>query len=134
MRYLLDADWVISFLNGRDNAIQLVRELADEGLAVSVITYGEIYEGLLARPHPTRHISQLREFSELVDLVTLDLTIARRYAKIRSVLRGQGLLIPDNDLWIAATALARRLTLVSQDRHFARIPELKLYQGGKASE
>jgi hypothetical protein len=76
----------------------------------------------------------LREFSDLVDLITLDLTIAHRYAKIRGARRGQGRLIPDNDLWIAATALAHQLTLVRRDRHFARIPALTLYQGGKTSE
>jgi hypothetical protein len=41
MTYLLDADWVISFLNGRVEAVQLVKSLADEDLAISIITWGE---------------------------------------------------------------------------------------------
>jgi hypothetical protein len=48
---------VIRFLNGKDDAIQFVRELADEGLAVSIITHGEIYEGLLRRPQATHSLS-----------------------------------------------------------------------------
>ena len=48
MTYLLDADWIISFLNGRANAIKLIGDLADQGLAMSIITWGEICEGVLA--------------------------------------------------------------------------------------
>jgi tRNA(fMet)-specific endonuclease VapC len=32
--------------------------------------------------------------------------------------------IPDNDLWIAATARQHELTLVSRDSHFSEIPDL----------
>jgi predicted nucleic acid-binding protein len=37
------------------------------------------------------------------------------------------MLIADNDLWIAATALAKDLTLVTRDQHFSRITGLKQY-------
>ncbi len=123
--YLLDADWVISFLNGRANAVELLARLADDGVALSIITWGEIYEGLLGVPDAMGRISQLEAFTAALDLVTLDLEIARSYGQLRSTLRAQGSLIPDNDLWVAATALAHDLTLVSRDRHFARVPGLK---------
>jgi len=42
-------------------------------------------------------------------------------------LRAQGQPLADNDLWIAATALAYDLTLVTRNQHFRRIPDLKLY-------
>ena len=127
MSFLLDADWTISFLNGRANAIRLIEKLADEGLALSIITWGEICEGLLSRPDPPRHITQFEQFTASLDLITPDLDVARHYATIRSRLRSRGELIPDNDTWIAATALAHNLTLVSRDAHFSRIPDLKLY-------
>ena len=63
MSFLLDADWTISFLNGRANAIRLIEKLADEGLALSIITWGEICEGLLSRPDPPRHITQFEQFT-----------------------------------------------------------------------
>ena len=62
------------------------------------------------------------------DLISPDREVARYYARIRLRLRSQALLIADNDLWIAATALTHDLILVSRDRHFLRIPELRLYQ------
>jgi predicted nucleic acid-binding protein len=44
-RYLLDTDWIVGALNGQDRATKTVLELASSGLAVSIITYGELYEG-----------------------------------------------------------------------------------------
>lgn len=127
MSYLLDSDWVISFLNGQFTAVQLIERLAEEGVFLSVISYGEVYEGLLSRPSQSVHLAQLDQFTAIVELVTLDISTAHLYASSRSVLRSQGLLIPDNDLWIAATALAHDLTLVSRDQHFSRVPGLELY-------
>jgi predicted nucleic acid-binding protein len=59
MTYLLDADWIISYLNGRAQAVELVERLADEGLAVSTIVAGEIYEGLLTGPEDRNTLFQL---------------------------------------------------------------------------
>ena len=129
MIYLLDADWIISFLNGRSEAVEAVSQLADEGIVVSIITWGEIYEGLLAVPEPERRLAQFEEFTLNLDLIAPDIVVARHYAQTRAQLRSQGLLIPDNDLWIAATALAFDLTLVSRDDHFTRIPGLRLRSG-----
>ncbi|MBI4320686.1 MAG: type II toxin-antitoxin system VapC family toxin [Chloroflexi bacterium] len=129
MSYLLDADWVISFLNGRPNAVQLVEKLANRGLAISIITWGEVYEGLIGLPSFARHMVAFEELTATTEIISLDTEVARRYAVIRSDLRSRGLLLADNDLWIAATALARDLTLVSRDQHFERIPGLKLHQG-----
>ena len=127
MKYLLDADWVISFLNGKPNAVDLVRELADEGIALSIITCGEVYEGLLSTSSSADHLVRFEDLLGAVDVVSPDILVAHRYATMRSQLRTRGLLIPDNDLWIAATAAARDLTLVSRDQHFSRLTGLKLY-------
>ena len=43
--YLLDTDWIVDVLNGQEKAINTVLELAPAGLAISIITYGELYEG-----------------------------------------------------------------------------------------
>ncbi|MBI2862741.1 MAG: type II toxin-antitoxin system VapC family toxin [Chloroflexi bacterium] len=126
MRYLLDADWVIRFLQGRRDAGELIGTLADEGLGLSIITYGEIWEGLLSTQAEQR-VDDFNEFVACVDLVTLDVDAARHYGRVRSRLRSEGLLIPDNDLWLAATAVRHDLTLISFDQHFTRVPGLKVY-------
>lgn len=126
MSHLLDADWIISYLNGRPEAVELVDKLADEGLAVSTIVVGEIYEGLLRAPESRGAFFQA--FLRSVELLAPDDNVAYHYARTRSQLRSQGQLLADNDLWVAVTALAYDLTLVTRDRHFDRISELKLYE------
>ena len=53
--------------------------------------------------------------------------VSWQYAQIYRYLKGVGLLIPTNDLWIAATALAYEAPLVTSDRgHYERVPGLSL--------
>lgn len=61
------------------------------------------------------------------ELVPVDLDACWRYGRLFRYLKGNGLLIGTNDLWIAATALAHDLPLVTRnDRHFRRVPDLRV--------
>lgn len=44
--YLIDSDRVIPFLRGRTAALELIASLDPLGLAISVITYAEVFEGV----------------------------------------------------------------------------------------
>jgi hypothetical protein len=44
MRYLLDSDVVADYLKGRNSARALLEPLFSDGLAISIITYAEVYE------------------------------------------------------------------------------------------
>ena len=46
MRCLLDTDWVIHHLNGRQDIIQRLQALQAEGLGLSAIVLAELYEGV----------------------------------------------------------------------------------------
>jgi hypothetical protein len=47
MRFLVDTDWVAEYLVERAPAVELLDRLAPEGLGISLMTYGEMYEGIL---------------------------------------------------------------------------------------
>ncbi len=47
MRYLVDSDWVIDYLNAQPQTIAILQRLEPDGLAISIITYAEVYEGIL---------------------------------------------------------------------------------------
>jgi hypothetical protein len=49
VKYLVDSDWVADYLKGRAAAVSLLREVAPESLATSILTYGEIGAGVIAR-------------------------------------------------------------------------------------
>ena len=60
-------------------------------------------------------------------ILELDLAAARVHARIWADLQASGSLIAAHDLWIAATALAHSLTLMSTNaREFSRVPGLAL--------
>jgi len=54
------------------------------------------------------------------------MAVAEAYAEIRKHLKEKGAPIPENDLWIAATALSHGLKLVTQDRHFKNVDFIEL--------
>ncbi len=127
MTYLVDSDWVADYLKGRSEALHFLRSLGAEGLAISLITYGEIYEGIYYGPDPKSHEAGFRRFLQWVDVLPLNQRIMQRFARVRGQLRKQGLLIGDPDILIAATALHHNLTLVTRNLdHFQRIADLKL--------
>ncbi len=77
-------------------------------------------------------ISVLREVKELLevsfDVLGIGNKVILKYCELYTSLRRRGLLIPDADLLIAATAIANNLTLVSKDKDFERLEELGLKQ------
>jgi tRNA(fMet)-specific endonuclease VapC len=129
MKYLLDSDLVADWLNGQPEAIQLFSSIQQDGLAMSLISYGEIYEGIYFGRDPQAAEAGLRNLLRFVDVLPLSRAILKRFAQIRGQLRQQGRLIADMDLLIAATAVHHGLTLVTRNlRHFQRIPNLQLHQ------
>ena len=124
--YLCDTDWTIEYLNGSDDASRLFSSLADDGLGISIVTYGELYEGVLTSTRRESRVRQLEELVTTVDVLSIDFETARQFAEIRSLLRRGGQPIPDMDALIAATAIRYDLTLITYDHHFDRVTGLKV--------
>jgi predicted nucleic acid-binding protein len=97
-----------------------VDALPDE-LAVSVITVGELRAGVLAATNVEvrdRRLTTLMAVSAL-DPLPVDDRVAEAWARLRILLRDTGRRMPVNDSWIAATALAHRVPVVTQDDDYA---------------
>ena len=128
MSYLVDNDWVVDWLAGRHKAIQLLTGLVRESLAISLVTYGEIYEGIYYGRNPEESARVFQQFLRGVTVLPLTRPIMRRFARIRGELRRQGQLIGDPDILIAATAIHHNLTLLTRNlSDFQRITDLKVY-------
>lgn len=122
MSYLIDSDYVADFLNGRPDAIQLLSSLPRNEIAISIITFGEVTEGITFGRDRQRHERGFRQFLRIADVLPLSRTTMRRFADLRGALRSQGNLIPDMDLLIGATAIATNRTFVTRNRrHFNRL-------------
>ena len=124
--YLIDSDVLIHFLKGEKEAVKTIEKLQNQPLHVSVISVGEILEGLLE----TKNKKKLVQFKELLKsliVVNIEYSIIEKFAQIRKLLRQKGMLIDNFDLLIASTCLIRDLTIVTNNvSHFKRIPGLKM--------
>ena len=131
MTFLVDSDRVADWLQSRSAAVDTLRSLAADGLAISLVNYGEIYEGISYGRDPDGSERVFRQFLRAVDVLPLTRPIMRRFARICGDLRRRGQLIGDPDVLIAATAQHHDLTLVTGNHaHFGRIPDLRLHPTG----
>ncbi|MCB0976154.1 MAG: type II toxin-antitoxin system VapC family toxin [Acidimicrobiales bacterium] len=99
-----------------------------ERLAVSAITIGELRAGVLAATDvdtADRRLSALQAAMTL-DPLPIDGQVAAVWARLRVALRDEGHRMGVNDSWIAATALAHDLAIVTQDDDFVDIPGLEV--------
>jgi tRNA(fMet)-specific endonuclease VapC len=124
--HLVDSDWVIDYLGNISGARQVLGSLIEQGsLATSIIVYAEVYEGILDDANFEGRLKSLFDLWAGVPVLGLDEETAQRFARLRSDFRLRGQLIPDHDMWIAATALRHDLALLSRDQHFDRVADLR---------
>ena len=127
-RYLLDTNICIDIARERPPQVrQRFEELAPGEAAISVITWGELRYGAEKSAHRESVVQSLDEFAALVPVQPLPKTAGQGYGVLRAALEASGTPIGNNDLWIAAHALAAGLTLITNnEREFRRVQELKV--------
>lgn len=74
--YLIDTDWVIDFLKGKKEIVDTLVSLEKMGLAISVISLAELYEGIYSSDNQTKKMSGLNNFISGVKVFTIDDEIA----------------------------------------------------------
>ncbi|HEX9682397.1 MAG TPA: type II toxin-antitoxin system VapC family toxin [Acidimicrobiales bacterium] len=104
-----------------------VDSLPDE-LAVSIITIGELRAGVLVATTVEARDRRLGTLTTAMQLdpVPVDETIAAEWARLRVLLRDSGQRMPVNDSWIAATAVALAVPVVTQDDDFPDVEGLSI--------
>jgi tRNA(fMet)-specific endonuclease VapC len=133
LRYLIDTDWVIDHLNAIERVVQRLQELRPQGLALSIISLAELYEGVHYSRDPEHSQEALDAFLEDVAVLGIDEEICKIFGRERGKLRRQGQLFGDLDLLIAATCLHYGLTLLTNNRrHFDRVEGLQIESIGAA--
>jgi tRNA(fMet)-specific endonuclease VapC len=131
MPYLIDSYVVIDHLAGTPEASRLLERLAQDRIAMSIITYMEAFQGVARSPHPEEAQAKFRSLAKSIPTLPLSLAVAERCARLRETLRTQQKRVNSRalDLIIAATALEYDLTLVTENiKDFEDIPDLHLTQ------
>ena len=124
--YMLDTNICIYVLKNHSAKLKHRFRVSKE-LCISAVTYAELCFGIENGDASLRgqRWEQLDTFTQLLLTIPLDGDAARYYGRIRAHLRREGVMIGNNDLFIAAHALSTGATLVSNNkREFTRVPDL----------
>jgi tRNA(fMet)-specific endonuclease VapC len=121
-KFLLDTNIVIALFANEAKVIQNLQNATD--VFLSAIVLGELYYGAKRSAKVTQNLATIQAFAARVSLLACDALTAQFYGDIKNDLRSKGQPIPENDIWIAATALQHNLILVTRDSHFQNITGL----------
>ena len=125
MGYLIDSDVLVDVQRGHESPLRSLTGFA----AVSVVTVSELLQGASYGTPDVRVRRRIRieELLSLFEALPVTWPVARVRADLWAYLREAGTPIGANDLWIAATAIAHDLELVTRNtREFSRVPALRL--------
>jgi tRNA(fMet)-specific endonuclease VapC len=122
--FLLDTNIIIA-LFASDTAVKTRLAEADE-VFVSSIAIGELCFGAWRSTHVQDNLDRVADFASNNVVLACDTETARRYGKIKELLRARGRPIPENDIWMAAIALQHDLILATRDAHFEAVDGLRL--------
>ena len=127
-RYMLDTDICIYLTKNQHPQVTARFERLKPGqLVMSAITYGELQYGANKSSQRSRTLSQLEELIQYIPVEGLASSAAQAYGEIRAALERQGRMIGNNDLWIAAHAVAMNVTLATNnEREFLRVTGLSV--------
>ena len=121
---LLDTSVFIARETGRP--LRRVPGGLPEQVRVSVVTVAELRAGVLSAGEPavrSRRLDTLTS-AQVLEPLPVDVVVANAWADLRVALRDAGRRMPVNDSWIAATALAHGLPVVTQDDDYDGVPGL----------
>jgi len=95
---------------------------------ISAITLGELRLGVLQATDPASASRRLSTYqlAQRFDAMAVDESVSDAWALLVSRLRAVGRKVPINDSWIAATALAHGIPVVTQDDDYDAMPDVQV--------
>jgi tRNA(fMet)-specific endonuclease VapC len=93
---------------------------------LSFISVGELYAGAHQSARRATNLGEVRRVCDEVPILRWDVETADHYGRIHASLRSKGKPIPQNDVWIAATALRHGMVLITLDQHFSFVDGLPI--------
>lgn len=121
---LIDTNVIIRVLKGQIELFPLFDDM--EKLFVSSISVGELMYGAELSKNRDDNIEGYYSFCQQMNVLVPDEEVSRQYGKVKAQLKRNGTPIPENDIWIAATAIAGKLTLITADSDFKMVEGLQL--------
>ncbi|MFA7123830.1 MAG: PIN domain-containing protein, partial [Candidatus Delongbacteria bacterium] len=105
MGYLIDTNTIIYSIKNNAKVNGRFKEFLHVPKAISMITYGELYYGAKKSAIPEKNMAVVRKMTELFPIIEITRPVIETFADIKVYLSKKGLMIPDFDIIIGATAL-----------------------------
>lgn len=119
---LMDTNVIVRVLNGDRELVSKLSQI--EELCSCSVVLGELLYGAEKSQRSEQNKQKAKSICSSFPLLTVTDSVAEVYGTIKKDLQAHGHIIPENDMWIAATALANGKTVITQDKHFDQIPNL----------
>jgi len=126
--FMIDTDICIYTIKRKPLQVLRRFEMLQPGMVfMSAVTFAELMNGAKKSNYVQDNIRRLYALSEIIEVIPFDKDAAKAYGDIRSDLEKRGEVIGGNDLLIAAHAISKDLTLVTNNiREFSRVSGLKV--------
>jgi predicted nucleic acid-binding protein len=123
-RCLVDTNVIIRLLSGDERSVKLFDQA--ESICIPAIVAGEMFYGAENSTKRQENMSNFSNFLSQYEVAEVDLEVAQAYGEVKAQLKKDGVNIPENDLWVAAIAIARQFVLLTFDSHFSKINGLQI--------
>lgn len=138
--YLLDTNHFSRLIQGDQVIRRKIAEVGEQNVAVSIITAGEIYYMAYNSERQQENLRRVKLYLADIGIYSLNEPISELYGQFKAdLIRRYGpkerqkrrktkiedIGVSDNDLWIACTALQYSLIVVSKDRDFPRMKQVR---------
>jgi tRNA(fMet)-specific endonuclease VapC len=135
MKYLLDTNICVYFLNKNSTVINRLQPIPDEDIAVSIISIAELKFGAYNSHKIENNLEKIEHFKNIIQPIGVTSDIADKFGQIKTYLRTHGMIVDDFDILIGATAITFHLTLITNNtRHFINMPAIVLDDWSKERE
>jgi predicted nucleic acid-binding protein len=121
--FIADTSAIIGVLR-RDAAVE--KHVTGNNFAITFVTLAELSLGVLKAARPEAAWSRIQDVIGSCHMFHVSTVTPAIYARIYFDLEKRGVMIPINDIWIAALAIEARLPILARDEHFSRVTGLSV--------
>lgn len=132
MKYLLDTNICVYWLNGNKTIEEKAVQVGLKHVAISFITLSELYYGAYKSQKVQQNLTALKNLESKLKRVESNKEICKAFGELKAELAKEGKIIDDADLFIACCALkSNRVVVTNNEKHFSRIKGLKIENWAK---
>lgn len=130
MQYLLDTNICIylmrkNHLKGR-NIIEKLLSVGWDNCFISEYTVAELFYGAECSDAPADNVEQVRSFCRDLHVIPLS-DVLLEFAKQKAMLRKNGLIVEDADIFIGSTAIVKNMVMVTENmKHIGRLKNIQV--------